>query len=98
MSGKKIDLEQVAHVARLARIAMDEEELASYGSQLDAILAYVEKLNEIDTAGIEPTAHITRTGTPMREDVPGRSFTPDESLANAPERQESFFQVPQVIE
>ncbi len=95
---RKIDREQVAHVARLARIAMDEEELAAYGSQLDAILAYVDKLNEIDTTGVEPTAHITAAGTPFREDAPGQSLTPDESLANAPERQESFFQVPQVIE
>ncbi|MBN2331604.1 MAG: Asp-tRNA(Asn)/Glu-tRNA(Gln) amidotransferase subunit GatC [Deltaproteobacteria bacterium] len=98
MTHKKITSDEVGHVARLARLAMSETELATYGSQLDGILGYVAKLNEIDTSGVQPTAHVISLATPYREDEPGVSFTHEEILANAPVRQEFYFQVPQVIE
>jgi len=95
---KQISKEQVRHVAALARLEMDEQELDSYGKDLGDILGYVAKLNEIDTSGVEPTAHMISRDTPFRDDERGESFTHEQSLKNAPQRQGFYFQVPQVIE
>lgn len=97
MSGK-ISKEQVRHVAALARLEMDEQELEAYGKDLGDILEYVAKLNEIDTSGVEPTAHMISRDTPFRDDKLGESFTHEQSLKNAPQREGFYFQVPQVIE
>jgi aspartyl-tRNA(Asn)/glutamyl-tRNA(Gln) amidotransferase subunit C len=97
MSDKKIDTRTVQQVAVLARLEMDAAELKLYEEQLDAILGYVEKLQELDTSGVEPLAHVAAAATPMREDV-RRPGLGEKSLANAPAREERFFKVPQVIE
>ena len=95
---EQISREQVRHVAALARLEMDEQELASYGRDLSDILGYVAKLNEIDTTGVEPTAHVIFMDTPYRDDERGESFSHEQTLKNAPQREGLYFQAPQVIE
>ncbi len=94
----KITKEEVAHVAKLARLELTEEEQATFTGQMDAILAYVDKLNELDTTGIIPTAHAVPMENAFREDLVVPSIGVDNALANAPDRVEGFFRVPKVIE
>jgi aspartyl-tRNA(Asn)/glutamyl-tRNA(Gln) amidotransferase subunit C len=94
----KITKAEVAHVAKLARLELTEEEQEMFTGQMDAILAYVEKLNELDTTGIIPTAHAVPMENAFREDRVIPSIGVDNALANAPDRVEGFFRVPKVIE
>lgn len=94
----KISKEDVLKVAELSRLEFGEEELEKFTEQLGNILTYIEKLNELDTDGVEPTSHVLDIATPLREDEVQDWITPDEVLQNAPEREEGFFVVPQVIE
>jgi aspartyl-tRNA(Asn)/glutamyl-tRNA(Gln) amidotransferase subunit C len=91
----------VRYVADLAHLELTEEEVKKYLPQLDSILQYVEKLNELDTAAVEPMAQVTYPGSQnaaLREDAERRCFTQDEALANAPEAGAGSFKVPSVIE
>jgi aspartyl-tRNA(Asn)/glutamyl-tRNA(Gln) amidotransferase subunit C len=88
----------VAHVARLARLALDEAELDALTGDMDAILAYVDQLNRLDTAGIVPTAHAVPMANAFRPDEVRPSFTPEQALANAPHPDPAGFRVPRVIE
>jgi aspartyl-tRNA(Asn)/glutamyl-tRNA(Gln) amidotransferase subunit C len=94
----KITRKEVEHVALLARLNLAEEELETFTGQMDAILAYVDKLNGLDTSGIVPTAHAVPMENAFRADVVRPSIGTDNALANAPERVEGFFRVPKVIE
>lgn len=94
----KITRKEVEHVATLARLKLDEEEISTFTGQMDAILAYVEKLNELDTAGIVPTAHAVPMENSFRHDEVRSSIGVENALANAPDRVEGFFRVPKVIE
>jgi aspartyl-tRNA(Asn)/glutamyl-tRNA(Gln) amidotransferase subunit C len=94
----KITREQVEHVARLARLELSDAEKELFTGQLDGILAYVDKLNKLDTSGIVPTAHAVPMENAFREDVVTASLGVERALANAPDRSESFFRVPKVIE
>lgn len=94
----KITKEEVEHVARLARLELSDAEKETLTGQMDAILAYVEKLNELDTANVVPTAHAVPMENAFREDVVRPSIGADNALANAPARAEGFFRVPKVIE
>jgi aspartyl-tRNA(Asn)/glutamyl-tRNA(Gln) amidotransferase subunit C len=94
----KITRKEVDHVARLARLELTEAEKETFTGQMDAILAYVDKLNELDTAGIIPTSHAVPMENAFREDEVTPSIGTDKALLNAPDRSESFFRVPQVIE
>ena len=94
----KITRAEVEHVATLARLELAGEELELFTGQMDAILAYVEKLNELPTDGIIPTAHAVPMENAFREDVVRPSLGADHALANAPDRVEDFFRVPKVIE
>jgi aspartyl-tRNA(Asn)/glutamyl-tRNA(Gln) amidotransferase subunit C len=94
----KIDRKVVEYVAHLARLHFDENEIDVYTEQLDRILAYMEKLNTLDTGGIEPTSHAIPLTNVFREDVVNFNFTVEESVGNAPERKGSSFRVPPVIE
>ncbi len=94
----KITREEIEHVARLARLELNETEKEMFTGQMDAILAYVDKLNELDTAGIIPTSHAVPVENAFREDVVSPSFTTDNALLNAPDRADNFFRVPKVIE
>ena len=94
----KITSAEVAHVARLARLELSEAERETFTGQMDAILAYVDKLNEINTDGIIPTAHAVPMENAFRADEVTPSIGIENALANAPKRVESFFRVPKVIE
>ena len=89
----------VQYVADLARIALGDDEAQRYQAELDAVLDYVRKLDELDVDGIEPTAHATPLTNVMREDTPGATIDRDWVLRNAPAvADESCLRVPVVIE
>ncbi len=90
--------EQVRHIARLARIAMSDEELERLLPELNNILGWVEQLGEVDTSGIEPLTAVVDQKMRLRDDVVTDGNIRDEVLANAPEAQHGFFAVPKVIE
>ena len=94
----KISKEEVAHVAHLARLEFQEEAMEKFTSQLNDILLYMEKLNSVDTAGVEPMTHATFLYNAFREDEVQASLPHEQSLANAPDPKGEFFRVPKVIE
>lgn len=87
----------VAYIAELARLSFGEEEMETMTGELNSILDYVEKLNEIDTEGVEPLSNIHDQKNVLREDVELPSIPNAEALSNAPDRQDRFFKVPKVI-
>ena len=89
-----ITREQVMHVARLARLALSEEEVARFQEQLSAILEAVGKVSELDLEGVEPTSHPLDVVNVLAEDEPRPSLPPAEALANAPDPEDGFFGVP----
>jgi aspartyl-tRNA(Asn)/glutamyl-tRNA(Gln) amidotransferase subunit C len=94
----KIFKEEIEHIAMLARLSLPEEEKELFGSQLSSILDYMEKLNELDTKGIEPTSHILSLSNVMRDDTPTPSIPKEDALMNAPDHTGKFFRVPKIIE
>ena len=95
----KITRETIEHVANLARLRFEGEEIESFISQLNDILQFVGKLNELDTSDVQPTSHMFFTKTPMREDTVRAEPSPTAKLLeNAPQRRDSFYVVPRVIE
>lgn len=90
--------EQVRHVAHLSRLHLTDEELDTFAGQIGAILEYMEKLNELDTEGVEPMVHGIEGAQPTRPDRMTGSLTRAEALANAPEAAEGCFKVPRIIE
>jgi aspartyl-tRNA(Asn)/glutamyl-tRNA(Gln) amidotransferase subunit C len=93
-----ISREDVEHVARLARLALSEAEVERMREQLSGILAYIDKLRALDTAGVEPTSHAVPLVNVMRDDETWTCLPQDVALANAPERSDAFFRVPRIIE
>ena len=93
-----IERKDVEHVARLARLALTDAEIEKMREQLNGILAYIEKLNALQTEGVEPTSHAVPMVNVMRDDAPGPCLPRDEALANAPDRAGEFFRVPRIIE
>jgi len=93
-----ITREEVLHVARLARLAMSDDESDRLGGQLSAILDYVKQLDRLDTRDVVPTSHAIDTGTPFRDDVVEPFGDREALLANAPDRQNDCFRVPRIIE
>jgi aspartyl-tRNA(Asn)/glutamyl-tRNA(Gln) amidotransferase subunit C len=94
----KITRDEIHHVALLARLALTPEEEAVMASTLDEILTYVDKLGELDTSSVEPTAHVVDVGAAWREDVVTNTPATDALLANAPARDDDLFRVPKIIE
>lgn len=94
----KIARQEVEHVAVLARLALDDTELDQLTGEMNQILGYVDKLNELDTDGIIPTAHAVPVENAFREDVVRPSIGLKKALANAPEKADSCFRVPKIIE
>ena len=94
----KITKDQVEYVARLAYLKLTEEEKETFTLQLDSILSYMEKLNELDTRDVEPTSHVLPIKNVFREDEVKPSLPLEEALSNAPDRKNGFFRVPRVIE
>jgi aspartyl-tRNA(Asn)/glutamyl-tRNA(Gln) amidotransferase subunit C len=89
-----ISRDEVLHVARLARLALSEEELERFSEQLSAILDAVGKVAELDLSGVEPTAHPLDLVNVWAEDEPKPCLSVDEALANAPDRDGDSFRVP----
>jgi aspartyl-tRNA(Asn)/glutamyl-tRNA(Gln) amidotransferase subunit C len=94
----KITKEEVAHVARLARLRFTEAETEKFTHQLNDILTHIEKLNELDTKNVTPTFHVLHMTNVFREDEVKDSFAVEAMLANVPEREETFVRVPRIIE
>ena len=95
---KKIDQTQVRKVAKLARLDLSEAEVSEFSSQLSAILAYVEKMNKLDTENVEPLAHCLPISNCFREDVIKESLGTEKTLANAPQHDGDFFKVPKILD
>lgn len=94
MSVTKKDVE---HIAELARLKFNDDELNNFTDQLNEILTYVEKLNELDTGNVRPLSHPVEGENVFREDLVKPSVKREEALKNAPESSEEFFKVPKVI-
>ena len=92
-----VSRKDVEHIAELARLKFNEDELKNFTEQLNEILAYVEKLSELDTENIEPLSHPVEGSNVFRDDVVIPSIPTSEALKNAPEKDEQFFHVPKVI-
>jgi aspartyl-tRNA(Asn)/glutamyl-tRNA(Gln) amidotransferase subunit C len=93
----KITKQTVEHVARLARLEITETEKEAFSQQLSNILTYVEKLNALNTEGVEPTATVLGQTNVFREDKPRPSLPVERALAGAPEQAGGFFVVPKII-
>ena len=89
---------QVEHVAQLARLALSAEEKQHFTEQLNAILSYMEQLNEVPTAGVEPTTHVLDLVNVLRDDTVHQTLHADTALANAPETAHHFFVMPRIVE
>jgi len=98
MADHKISVDQVRHVARLARLELSPDDEAQLQADLSEMLTYVDKLNELETGSVEPTAQVGEAGTPMRADEVTNCAAAAEMLANAPSRSGDFFKVPKIIE
>ncbi|MDP6542750.1 MAG: Asp-tRNA(Asn)/Glu-tRNA(Gln) amidotransferase subunit GatC [Phycisphaerae bacterium] len=92
-----IDIDRVRHIGVLSRIELTDTQARELAGQLGAIVEYFDKLNELDTDGVEPMAHAMETHNVLADDVPAESLSPDEALTNAAERDDNFFKVPKVI-
>ncbi|AGC42829.1 Asp-tRNA(Asn)/Glu-tRNA(Gln) amidotransferase subunit GatC [Myxococcus stipitatus] len=93
-----LTLEQVRHVATLARLALTPEEEQRMATQLSAVLDAVEQLQSLDVGAVEPTSHATLADSLLREDVTRPSLSPEQVLANAPAKVGTSFAVPKIIE
>jgi aspartyl-tRNA(Asn)/glutamyl-tRNA(Gln) amidotransferase subunit C len=89
-----IDREQVLHVARLARLRLSEDEVERMGEELSTILDHIEKLNELDLDGVQPTSHVVELENVLREDVPRPSLPREKALEQAPDAAAGGFRVP----
>ena len=98
MAETKITLDQVRHVARLARLELTTAEEERMRADMAEMLAYVDKLGELDTSAVAPTAQVGEAGTPMRDDEMTNRPAADAMLANAPARDRNYFKVPKIIE
>jgi aspartyl-tRNA(Asn)/glutamyl-tRNA(Gln) amidotransferase subunit C len=94
----RLTREQVRKVALLSRLAPSDAEADAMAEQLSRILTHVEKLNELDTAGIEPTSHALTLVNVLREDEARPSLPRERALANAPDQEAGCFRVPPIIQ
>jgi aspartyl-tRNA(Asn)/glutamyl-tRNA(Gln) amidotransferase subunit C len=92
-----VTIKDVEHIAELARLKFNEKELDNFTHQLNEILSYVEKLNELDTENVEPLSHPVENTNVFRDDIVKQSVPREEALKNAPDKNDSFFKVPKVI-
>jgi aspartyl-tRNA(Asn)/glutamyl-tRNA(Gln) amidotransferase subunit C len=94
----KLTLEEVEHIAELARIKLTDAEMARYAEQLSEILDYAARLQSVDTSGISPTARVITAGNVLREDKARPGLSRQELLDNAPETEKGQFRVPPILE
>jgi aspartyl-tRNA(Asn)/glutamyl-tRNA(Gln) amidotransferase subunit C len=93
-----LSLQEVEHIAKLARLELTAEEKERYRAQLSAILEHVAQLQQLDTTSIPPTTSIFGGDSPLRADQSRPGLTPESLLANAPEQEKSQFKIPPVFE
>jgi aspartyl-tRNA(Asn)/glutamyl-tRNA(Gln) amidotransferase subunit C len=93
----KITKEEVLYVAHLARLDLDTESIEKFAGQIDPVLGYIEKLNQVDTQGIKPTSHAISLTNVFRDDEEREHIERDLALANAPEKEDGSFVVPKVV-
>lgn len=93
-----IDANLVRHIGRLGRIELSDADVEMFVRQLGDMLTYVDKLQQLDTANVEPMAHAQDLANVLAADTPSASLTTEQALANAPQRDGAFFKVPKVIE
>ncbi len=93
----KISIDEVRHVAHLARLSLSEDQLEAMMQNMNSILDYMDLLNEVDTTDIEPASHIMDISNIFRDDEVRPSLPPEVSLNNAPEKNRNSFVVPRVI-
>ncbi|CDO27282.1 asparaginyl/glutamyl-tRNA amidotransferase subunit C [Mycobacterium vulneris] len=93
----KISRDEVAHLARLARLALTDDELDSYAGQLDAILGHVSQIQSVDVTGVEPTDNPLKDVNVSRPDVVEPCLTQEEALAAAPRAEDGRFAVPRIL-
>ena len=93
-----VDLATVKRVARLARIAVTDEEAEALKGELNAILGFVEQLNEVDVGGVEPLTSVVAMALKERHDIVTDGGDPAKVLVNAPATEDGFFLVPKVVE
>ena len=92
-----VTIKDVEHVAKLARLHFTPQEMEKFTHDLNEILQYVDKLNELDTDNVEPLSHVIELANVFRQDVTQPSLPRDQALANAPDHNDEFFKVPKVI-
>ncbi len=97
MKSLKISTDEVRKVALLSRLSFEAEELEEMKSSMNSILTYMDELNQYDTADTEPMVHAVEQYNVMREDEAHVSFTNEEALMNAPEKEDGYFKVPKII-
>lgn len=93
-----VDKDIVRRIARLARLSVDEAETHAMEAELNALLAWVEQLQEVDVEGVAPMTSVAAQSLKMRDDVVNDGFYADDLMKNAPEAQGHFFVVPKVVE
>lgn len=93
-----VDAATVKRIGRLARIRVEEDEVAKYQGEINAILGFVEQLSEVDVAGVEPMTSVTPMQLRRREDKVTDGGYPERIVKNAPLSEDNFFMVPKVIE
>jgi len=93
----KMNKEEVLYVAHLARLDLDEESIEKFAGQIDEILGYIEKLNQVETKGIKPTSHAISLTNAFRDDEEKEHIDRELALANAPEKEDGSFVVPKIV-
>ncbi|TYR79141.1 Asp-tRNA(Asn)/Glu-tRNA(Gln) amidotransferase subunit GatC [Priestia megaterium] len=94
----RISVDQVKHVAHLARLAVTNEEAELFTKQLDAIITYAEQLDELDTTNVKPTSHVLDMKNVMREDKPAKGLPVADVTKNAPDHKDGYIRVPTILE
>lgn len=94
----KIDKETLAKIAHLARLEIDEKDIPKMMEDMSKMVSFVEKLNEVDTEGVEPLTTMSHEINALRDDVVKGQLSKEEVLKNAPKRDDNFFRVPKVLE
>jgi len=92
-----VTIQDVEHVAKLARLEFTPPEMEKFTHQLNQILAYMDKLNELDTTNVEPLSQVIELQNALRDDIVKPSLPVEEVLKNAPAKTDKFFKVPKVI-
>ncbi|PKL79440.1 MAG: Asp-tRNA(Asn)/Glu-tRNA(Gln) amidotransferase GatCAB subunit C [Candidatus Melainabacteria bacterium HGW-Melainabacteria-1] len=92
-----ISQQQVEHIARLARLALAPDEAPRYGEQLERVLSLVEQLEQLDTESVAPASHALPLFNVSREDLISHRLDSSEIFQNAPETEDTFFRVPQIM-